>query len=97
MRTDLLLYAVCFNNEVKLLGDGTQEPLIIAGDKLYNHDAILELGKTFKIVNCIKESKEVLSKKLYELEEMGSTALGPAVVVSNTFPAVFKLNMASNT
>lgn len=73
---------VCFNNEVKLLGDGTQEPLVIAGDKLYNYDAILELGKTFKIANCIKESKDVLSKKLYELEETGSTALGPAVVVS---------------
>eukprot|EP00029_Vermamoeba_vermiformis_P006511 TRINITY_DN2572_c1_g1_i2.p1 TRINITY_DN2572_c1_g1~~TRINITY_DN2572_c1_g1_i2.p1 ORF type:complete len:687 (-),score=231.37 TRINITY_DN2572_c1_g1_i2:56-2116(-) len=73
---------VCFNNEVKLLGDGTQEPLIIAGDKLYNYDAILELGKTFKIANCIKESKEVLSKKLYEIEETGSTALGPAVVAS---------------
>lgn len=64
------------------MGDGTQEPLIIAGDKLYNYDAILELGKTFKIANCIKESKEVLSKKLYEIEETGSTALGPAVVVS---------------
>jgi hypothetical protein len=73
---------VCFNNEVKLLGDGTQEPLVIAGDKLYNYDAILELGKTFKIANCIKESKDVLSKKLYELEETGSTALGPAVVAS---------------
>jgi len=36
---------VTFNNEVTVIGDGTQNPDIIRGDKLTNYDFLLENGK----------------------------------------------------
>ena len=37
-------------------------------------------GKSFTVARPIKESKDVLVKRIYELEEGGATALGPAMV-----------------
>lgn len=37
---------VTFNNEVNVVGDGTQQAQNIAGDKLTNFDFLLENGKT---------------------------------------------------
>lgn len=72
---------VCFNNEVRLLGDGSQEVVVVAGDKLNDYNTLLEIGKQYVVQKPIRESKETLVQKLFELEETGSTALGPAVVV----------------
>lgn len=33
---------VAFNHEVALIGDGTEDPQIINGDKLDNYDFLLE-------------------------------------------------------
>jgi len=73
---------VCFNNEVTIYGDGTKDPVIITGDKLSDYNALLELGTQYTLQNSIGQSKDALAKKLYELSEMGSTALGPAVTVA---------------
>ena len=35
---------VAFNNEVTVIGDGTKNPVIITGDKLYNKDFLLNNG-----------------------------------------------------
>jgi hypothetical protein len=32
---------VTFNNEVSIIGDGTKQPVTIAGDKLYDYDLLL--------------------------------------------------------
>ena len=32
---------VTFNNEVTIIGDGTQAPQTVTGDKLFNHDFLL--------------------------------------------------------
>ena len=35
---------VAFNGEVSVVGDGSQAPVILAGDKLFNQDLLLEAG-----------------------------------------------------
>ena len=35
---------VAFNHEVTLIGDGTEDPQIIGGDKLEDYDYLLENG-----------------------------------------------------
>jgi hypothetical protein len=36
---------VSFNDTVTIIGDGTQEPSIISGDKLHNYEYLLEHSK----------------------------------------------------
>lgn len=35
---------VCFNSEVQIIGDGTQNSGVIAGDKLNNFEFLLQNG-----------------------------------------------------
>jgi len=35
---------VTFNNEVSIIGDGTQAPQVITGDKLHNYEFLLQNG-----------------------------------------------------
>jgi len=42
--TDRKVGLVAFNHEVTLIGDGTDDPQIIGGDKLENYDYLLENG-----------------------------------------------------
>lgn len=76
---------VTFNNEVTIIGDGTQEPDIIRGDKLMNYELLLEhskgLSSTYLGKN-IAQTHQKLGKKLYELEETGPTALGPGLIAA---------------
>lgn len=37
---------VTFNHEVTIIGDGSKNPQVIAGDKLLNYDFIIENGST---------------------------------------------------
>lgn len=32
---------VCFNSEVTIIGDGTQNPTTVAGDKLFNYEFLM--------------------------------------------------------
>lgn len=73
---------VSFSNDVTLIGDGTQEQTIISGDRLYNWDELQEAGSKFTISKSVSEAKEVLLDKLWDLEENGATALGPALQLS---------------
>ncbi len=76
--------------EIYILGDGTKdEPLVIRGDKLNSaddllHEAERELNNELK---SVAQTKTKLTERVYDLEEGGQTALGPAVV--------FALNIAS--
>jgi hypothetical protein len=73
-----------------MLGDGTRdEPLVIRGDKLNNandllHEAERESNNELK---PISQTKTKLTERVYDLEEGGQTALGPAVI--------FALNIAA--
>mmetsp|Transcript_25119 Transcript_25119/g.32763 ORF Transcript_25119/g.32763 Transcript_25119/m.32763 type:complete len:715 (+) Transcript_25119:198-2342(+) len=73
---------ITFNHEVTVLGDGTKPPMTIAGDRLQNKDEILLAGASYSVDVPISESKEVLTEKLFGIEETGATALGPAVVTA---------------
>ncbi|CAF3395009.1 unnamed protein product [Rotaria sp. Silwood1] len=79
-----------FNHEITYYGDGTRdEPLVIRGDKLNSADDLIreaerELNKELKPVS---QTKTNLTARVYDLEEGGQTALGPAVM--------FALNIAA--
>ncbi|CAF0993277.1 unnamed protein product [Rotaria sordida] len=79
-----------FNHEITYYGDGTRdEPLVIRGDKLNSADDLIreaerELNKELK---PISQTKTNLTERVYDLEEGGQTALGPAVM--------FALNIVS--
>jgi hypothetical protein len=70
-----------------VVGDGNIQPVVLTGDKLYNHDALSKAGASISLQKTIKDTSESLSKKLYQLEESGSTALGPALLVSTAIAA----------
>mgnify|MGYP002385672771 CR=1 FL=1 len=74
---------VTFDAEVTVIGDGSQDPLILTGDKLNDFDRLMEFGRTYastaKKLKPIKESYETLLEQLCLLEEKGATSLGPAL------------------
>lgn len=75
---------VAFNNEVKVIGDGTHE-VILAGDRLNDFESLQtfcqERSGRF-VEKSIQNTVGVLTEKVIQLEENGSTALGPALLVS---------------
>ena len=73
---------VSFNNDVTVIGDGLQPSAVVAGDKLVNEKELKLVGSEFKVSAAVKEAEGSLSKKLWELEENGQTALGPGLMVS---------------
>lgn len=65
------------------------EPLVIRGDKLNNPNDLLNEAEreANKELKAVAQTKAKLTERIYDLEEGGQTALGPAVV--------FALNIAS--
>lgn len=77
---------VTFNNEVAILGDGVAQTEIVAGDKLKNEAELQAIAEKHAIADYkpISESCDKLVDKLYDLQETGPTALGPALLMSLT-------------
>lgn len=75
---------VTFSNEVTVIGDGKTEPVSIAGDKLGNKDTLKALACEQPVPESIKNTRKQLGEKLFDLEECGPTALGPALLVATT-------------
>lgn len=75
---------VAFSNEVRVLGDGSREggAITVSGDRLSNMEALLEVGANNTLNHAISDSRELLAKMLFDLEEGGPTALGPAVLTA---------------
>lgn len=71
---------VTFNGEVSLIGDGSKDARVVAGDRLFDDQALREVGRAYPLSQPISETRDRLSERLFALEESGSTALGPAVV-----------------
>lgn len=71
---------VTFNAEVSLIGDGSGDSRVAAGDRLLNGEALRDAGRAYPLSRPISEARERLSDRLFALEEGGPTALGPAVV-----------------
>lgn len=81
---------ITFNNEVTIFGDGMKNSSVVYGDKLSSYETLFEMGEKYEALKSVKETKKELSKKLFSLEENGSTALGPALVAGKI------LNLSKN-
>lgn len=80
--TDRKVGLVSFNDQVTVVGDGTEVPDIIGGDKLENYEFLIANGHENgqkRMTKTIKESQKHLTEKLMSFEETGPTALGPAL------------------
>ena len=81
--TDRKVGLVSFNDQVTVVGDGTEVPDIIGGDKLNDFDFLIKNGMENgqkRMTKTIKESYKKLNEQLMSLEETGPTALGPALL-----------------
>ncbi|XP_022293240.2 circularly permutated Ras protein 1-like isoform X1 [Crassostrea virginica] len=75
---------ITFNSEVTIIGDGSQTPVTVAGDKLTNADDLRAKGSEIPMPGAISASRGTLGDKLFGLEEGGTTALGPALLIAAT-------------
>eukprot|EP00752_Nemacystus_decipiens_P004090 g3743.t1 len=71
---------VTFNAEVSLIGDGSGDSRIVAGDRLSDREALTEVGRAYPLSRPVSEARGCMVDRLFALEEGGPTALGPAVV-----------------
>ena len=71
---------VTFNGEVTLIGDGSGDARVVAGDRLSDAEALEEVGRAYPLSRPVSEARDRLIDRLFALEEGGPTALGPAVV-----------------
>lgn len=85
---------ITFNNQVRIIGDGTSDPCVIGGnDNLYDVEKLLRVGREYvtgveeegqqvPVIQPISNSKSALAQVILGLEEGGGTALGPALAVA---------------
>lgn len=72
---------VTFSGEVSLIGDGSGDARIVAGDRLRDEEALRDVGRSYPLSQPVLQARERLRDRLFALEEGGPTALGPAVIV----------------
>jgi hypothetical protein len=75
---------VTFNNEVTCYGDSTKQPVKLNGNNLNDYNEIVKLAEKCQsqIEKPLKDTHNTLLKQLYEIQESGQTALGPAMLFS---------------
>ena len=64
------------------IGDGLQDEKILSGDKLKDQEQITAVAKELVMPSGVKKCRDTLGEKLFDLEEKGQTALGPALLLS---------------
>jgi len=73
---------VTFGDEVTVSGGDRADEMVVTGDRLWKHDALVQIGDTIPLPLPIKQSKAYLSRKVFGLEEDGQTTLGPVLLIS---------------
>lgn len=73
---------VTFNNEVTVIGDGTSPAITVAGDRLESWEELTALGETLQLDHSVRDTRDAIMEKVWDLEEEGGTALGPALLLS---------------
>ena len=73
---------VSFSDDVTIIGDGSQEEVVVAGDKLDSFEQLQEIGKQHQPKRSVADAKDDLLERLWDLTEGGATALGPALQLS---------------
>ena len=71
-----------FNRVVKIHGDCRGNPIIIKDKLLNDIDALTEIAKEKVELDSISKTLSNIQRRINEMEEQGSTALGPALLVS---------------
>ncbi|KAH3766543.1 circularly permutated Ras protein 1 [Pelomyxa schiedti] len=83
-RPDSRVGIIAFSNEVRVFGDCGSSEQVVAGDRLCSWaelNSVSSGGGVFALGRSVKEAEADLLKKLWELEESGATALGPALIL----------------
>eukprot|EP00343_Euplotes_focardii_P007439 CAMPEP_0205819948 /NCGR_PEP_ID=MMETSP0206-20130828/2483_1 /ASSEMBLY_ACC=CAM_ASM_000279 /TAXON_ID=36767 /ORGANISM="Euplotes focardii, Strain TN1" /LENGTH=578 /DNA_ID=CAMNT_0053114125 /DNA_START=243 /DNA_END=1978 /DNA_ORIENTATION=- len=76
---------VSFSNDVNIHGDCDVAPQVVSGDKLNDFEFIKKNGidaTDTHLQKAVGNVNKKLTDKLYELQESGPTALGPALLTS---------------
>jgi hypothetical protein len=73
---------VTFASDVVIYGDGTSDPVVLAGDRLSDFEHLIAAGASANVKKAVSETKDELEKRIWDLSESGATALGPAMVVA---------------
>jgi hypothetical protein len=76
---------VSFSNDVNIHGDCAQQPNVVSGDKLNDFEYLKKNGVDVTDTHMkskVGEANDKLLDKLYELQESGPTALGPALLTA---------------
>ncbi|XP_051899342.1 circularly permutated Ras protein 1-like [Pristis pectinata] len=73
---------VTFNNEVTIYGDGLGTPQSLQDFELIDQEYLKTKGAEQPLPRCISESRDALRHRVQLLQECGSTALGPAALIS---------------
>ncbi|XP_072129134.1 circularly permutated Ras protein 1-like isoform X2 [Mobula birostris] len=73
---------VTFNNEVTIYGDGLGTPRTLEDFELIDQEYLKTKGAEEALPQCISDSRDALRRRVQLLQECGSTALGPAALVS---------------
>ena len=61
---------VTFNNEVTIFGDGKNDGVVVTGDKLNDHDALVKVGTEASLPASIKDIRKSLGAKLFRYIHM---------------------------
>eukprot|EP00026_Physarum_polycephalum_P001882 Phypoly_transcript_01885.p1 GENE.Phypoly_transcript_01885~~Phypoly_transcript_01885.p1 ORF type:complete len:979 (+),score=188.07 Phypoly_transcript_01885:120-3056(+) len=81
---------ITFSNEVTIIGDGvTTTPFKVAPSDLHRYATLIEIGQKFSVASIkpVHETREELSRRVFALENEGSTALGPALTIAAAIAA----------
>ncbi|KAL7718641.1 VWFA domain-containing protein [Entamoeba marina] len=73
---------VQFSREVKIHGDCTKNPIEIKGNALSDYDTLVDIAQEKVNLVDINHSFHAIQKRIQDMEEQGSTALGPALLIS---------------
>lgn len=75
---------ISFASDIRIHCDGVTDPVTVAGDCLHNSDELYQTGQRAAGggLQPVSRSSARLVECLYELQENGGTALGPAICVA---------------
>lgn len=75
---------ITFASDVCIWGDAMGPPIHVAGDRLSSYAELIALGGAYDVASLrtLAECRDRLTAQVREIEETGSTALGPALAIA---------------
>ena len=66
LKCPTIIVIITFPPKVMVVGDGSQEPVTIAGDKLRDQDQLAKIGAELVMPKTVKETRKALGDKVFE-------------------------------